>query len=160
MFKRAWEASFTVDNIVHAFVKPGIWPIDSEIIMSKIRKPILLPKTPDHDVKTPLTAKAIRKFTIRFQKSPSKERAEKASKALQILAAEKSIILHENYGLREALVLEQKKLKAVEFQAEKDRLQVLEDEAKERRKIQRAANALKKKEEEEVAGWSTEWVFG
>jgi hypothetical protein len=175
MFKRAWEASFTVDNIVHAFAKPGVWPIDSEIIMSKIRKPILPPKTPDRDVKTPLTAKAIRKFTIRFQKSPSKERAEKASRALQILAAEKSIVLHENHGLREALVLEQKKrkkgkklnlcgeedtgamcweadvvVKAVEFQAEKDRLQVLEDEAKERRKIQRAANALKKKEEEEA----------
>ena len=41
-------------------------------------------------------------------------------------------------------------VKAVEFQAKKDRLQVLEDEAKERRKIQRAANALKKKEEEEA----------
>ncbi|KAL5330042.1 hypothetical protein ACEPPN_003566 [Leptodophora sp. 'Broadleaf-Isolate-01'] len=102
--------------------------------MSKIKKPILPPKTPDRDVKTPLTAKAI--------------------------PAKKSIILHENYGLREALMLKQKKrkkgkklnlykeedisvmywgadvvVKAVEFQAEKDRLQVLEDEAKERRKI-------------------------
>ncbi|PVH81736.1 DDE-domain-containing protein, partial [Cadophora sp. DSE1049] len=172
-FKRAWETAFTEDNIIHAFAKPGIWPIDKEVILAKIRKPVPLLKTPIAMERTPLTTKAIRKFIVRFQKSPSKERAERASKALQILAAERSIVIHENHGLREALILEQKKrkkgkklnlcgeedtgamcweadvvIKAVEFQAEKERLQQLEDEAKEQRKIQRAANALIKREEQ------------
>jgi hypothetical protein len=30
MFKRAWDKSFTVANIQHAFQKPGIWPADGE----------------------------------------------------------------------------------------------------------------------------------
>jgi hypothetical protein len=141
--------------------------------LAKIQKPVPLPKTRPTTERTPLTTKAIRQFTIRFQQSPSKERANRASKALLVLAAEKSIVVHENHGLREALLLEQKKrkkgkrlnlcgendtgamywaadtvAKAVEFQAEKERLQQLEDEAKEQRKVQRAANALKKREEQ------------
>ncbi|PVH71896.1 hypothetical protein DL98DRAFT_539693 [Cadophora sp. DSE1049] len=41
-------------------------------------------------------------------------------------------------------------VKAVELQAEKERLQQLEDKAKEQRKIQRVVNALKKREEQIV----------
>lgn len=110
IFKSAWEAAFTEENILNAFAKPGIWPINAEIVLSKIRKPAPAPKIPQK-IKTPLASKAIRHFTLAFHNSPSQERADKGSKALQHLSAEVSILKHENCGLREALVLEQQKRK-------------------------------------------------
>ncbi|KAH9203125.1 hypothetical protein DL95DRAFT_399660, partial [Leptodontidium sp. 2 PMI_412] len=111
MFKKAWAVSFTPENIINAFAKPGIWPINSEPVLARIRRPAPKPKTPSGKVKTPLTTKRIRQFTIQFQRSPSKLRAEKGSKALLTLAAENSILKHENLGLRESIIKENQKRK-------------------------------------------------
>ncbi|PVH83722.1 hypothetical protein DL98DRAFT_412248, partial [Cadophora sp. DSE1049] len=59
-------AAFTKNNIIYTFTKSGIWPINKEVILAKIRKLVLYSKTLFTMKKTPFIIKAIRKFIIRF----------------------------------------------------------------------------------------------
>jgi len=46
LFRDAYRASFTKKNILHAFEKPGIFPVDPEKVLSKLKRPEV-PKGPD-----------------------------------------------------------------------------------------------------------------
>jgi hypothetical protein len=37
VFKPAWNASFIPKNIINAFAKPGIWPLNPNVILSKLQ---------------------------------------------------------------------------------------------------------------------------
>jgi hypothetical protein len=171
MFKRAWDKSFTVKNIQHAFQKPGIWPVNGEEIIQKVTRPPLQLEQHSDDIKTPFSAKAICHFRIAFEDSPTQRRVNKVFKATKTIATKISILEHENHGLRKAIILEKKKRKkgkklnlcgeiskgvevyspvkvvrAQVYNDTKEAAEALELQAKEERKIKRAANALKNKQ--------------
>jgi hypothetical protein len=39
MFRKAWDKSFTEENIQSAFWKPGVWPVDRKDMIAKVSKP-------------------------------------------------------------------------------------------------------------------------
>jgi hypothetical protein len=63
-FKRAWNTSFTKENIQSAFQKPGVWPVDGKEIIAKVLKPDVVfnptPYNPFNTLKTPLNSRALR----------------------------------------------------------------------------------------------------
>ena len=171
MFKRAWDKSFTIANIQHTFQKPGIWPTDGEEMIRRVTRPPPLLEEHSDNIKTPFSAKAIRHFRIAFEDSPTQRRVNKVFKATETMATKISILEHENRGLREAIILEKKKRKkgkrlnlcgeisegvegyapvtvgrALAYHETKEAVEALELQAKEERKIKRAANALKNKQ--------------
>ena len=176
-FKRAWDASFTEENIQSAFRKPGVWPVDGKEMIAKVSKPEAVfdptPSTPSKTPKTPLESKALRQARLAMNRSPSSRKIDRIFKSATILSAQVSILQKENEGLVEALALEKDKRKkgrklnlcgkessgveiyspgkvvdAREYMAEKDAKEQAELEAKEARKVQRAANALIRKQKE------------
>lgn len=64
MFKKAWDASFTEENIQSVFQKPGVWPVDGTEMIKKVSKPDLIfdptLNTPSKSPKTPLKSRALR----------------------------------------------------------------------------------------------------
>jgi hypothetical protein len=46
LFRDAYQASFTKKNILHAFEKPGIFPVNPEKVLGKLKR-IEVPKGPD-----------------------------------------------------------------------------------------------------------------
>jgi hypothetical protein len=109
-FQKAWEASFTCQNIQSAFQKTGYWPLNPNTVLDVIRsqaQPITPP--PLDYLKTPKTSKAIRRFQKEYTKNPSPRKLDKLFKANEALAAETSIQLFRAQGLQEALQLEKKK---------------------------------------------------
>jgi hypothetical protein len=62
-FKRAWDASFTKENIQSVFRKPGVWPVNSKEIITKVLKPDVVfdptPYNPSNTPKTPLDLRAL-----------------------------------------------------------------------------------------------------
>ena len=63
-FKRAWDVSFTKENIQSVFWKPGVWPINGKEIIAKVLKPDVVfdptPYNPSNTLKTPLDLRALR----------------------------------------------------------------------------------------------------
>ena len=172
-FKRSWDKAFTEENIQSAFCKSGIWPTDGTRIIKAITrpKPALPEKTTG--LRTPKSAKAIRRFHQAYDKEPTVDKVKMLFSTTLHLAARVSVLEHENRGLYNAIELQKKKgrqgirlnlageankglidcyspakvVKAREYQEEKERLRIAEEEAKLQRKIQRAANALKNKQD-------------
>ena len=65
MFKVAWLKSFIEKNIQYAFAKPGIWPVSSDLILSRITKPTSeSPRKSINEIKTPKSSKTIRHFHL------------------------------------------------------------------------------------------------
>ena len=46
LFRDAYRASFTKKNILHAFEKPGIFPVDLEKVLGKLKR-LEVPKGPN-----------------------------------------------------------------------------------------------------------------
>jgi hypothetical protein len=63
-FKKAWDASFTKENIQSVFQNPGVWPVDGKEMITKVLKPEVVfdpaPSTPSKTLKTPLDLRALR----------------------------------------------------------------------------------------------------
>jgi hypothetical protein len=63
-FKRAWDISFTEENIQSAFQKPGVWPVDGKEMIAKVLKLDVIfdpaPYNPSNILKTPLNLRALR----------------------------------------------------------------------------------------------------
>lgn len=173
IFKRSWDKAFTEKNIQSAFCKSGIWPTDGTLIIKTITRPTLaLPETATK-LRSPRSAKAIRRFYQAYDKEPTIDKVKTIFSTTLHLAARVSVLEHENRGLYKAIELQKKKgrqgvrlnlageankglidcyspgkvVKAREYQEEKERLRIAEEEAKLQRKIQRAANALRNKQE-------------
>jgi hypothetical protein len=94
MFKRAWDKSFTVVNIQHAFQKPGIWPTDGEEMIRRVTRPPPLLEEHYNNIKTPFSANAIRHFRIAFEDSPTQRRVNKVFKATETMATKISIFCY------------------------------------------------------------------
>ena len=114
LFRPAWRTSFTEENILHAFAKPGIWPYDPTLVLSVITRPITPPPavqpTPSSidRLKTPRSAKSIRHFQADYRKNPSRAKLEKLFKANEELAAQAALDRWTTTGLIEALKDEKK----------------------------------------------------
>jgi hypothetical protein len=39
MFRKAWDKSFTEENIQSIFRKPSVWPVDRKDMIAKVSKP-------------------------------------------------------------------------------------------------------------------------
>ena len=109
LFRTAWDASFTVENIQKAFAKPGIWPYNPQLVLSVITSPIASLQAPEPEqsiaveVKTPKSAKSIRHFQIDYRKNPTKLKLEKLFKANIELSTQASLDQHTKEGLLRAL---------------------------------------------------------
>jgi DDE superfamily endonuclease len=173
MFKRAWDKSFTQNNIQSAFRKSGIWPTNGSHIIKTITRPKLASPEKFNGLRPPTSAKAIRRFYTSYDKEPTVEKVKVLFATTLHLAAEVSVLKHERRGLYEAIDLQKKKgrqgvrlnlagkpnkgiidcyspgkvVQAREYQQQKEALRIAEEEAKLQRKIQRAANALRKKQD-------------
>jgi hypothetical protein len=173
MFKRAWDKAFTESNIQSAFKKAGIWPTDGSHILKTIARPTPASPQKTAGLRTPKTAKSIRRFYAAFDQEPTMDKVKTIFATTLHLAARVSVLEHEKRGLYNAIELQKKKgrqgvrlnlagelnkgiidcyspgkvVKAREYQEEKQRLAKAEEEAKLQRKIQRAANALKNKQD-------------
>ena len=114
LFRAAWDASFTVDNIQKAFAKPGIWPCNPQLVLSVITRPITPLPAPEAEtsvkveVKTPKSAKSIRHFQNDYRKNPTKLKLEKLFKANIELSSQAELDRHTKEGLLRALKEEKK----------------------------------------------------
>ncbi len=114
LFNEAWNEAFTIERILHAFEKLGIWPPDPEKVLHVLRKPTI-PTTPVQastklaPLKTPITCWAIRQAHRAYQLDPDQEKLEKLMNANIQLAAQLSINEHVISGLEYALAIEKKK---------------------------------------------------
>jgi hypothetical protein len=176
MFKRAWDKAFTEDNIQSAFRKSGIWPINGRDIIKSITRPIIAsPEKALGALRAPRSAKAIRRFYAVYDKSPTVDKVKTLFATTLHLSAQVSVLQHQNRGLLKAIELQKKKgrhcirlnlcgqpnkdvidcyspaqvVKAREYHEEKEALKAAEEGAKYQRKVQRAANALRKTKERE-----------
>ena len=91
MFKKAWDISFTKENIQSAFQKPGVWPVDGTEIIAKVSKPepIFNPgcSTPSKSLKTLLDLRALRQARHAIEQSPSTRKLDRIFKSARVLAA-------------------------------------------------------------------------
>jgi DDE superfamily endonuclease len=110
-FKATWDNSMTSENILSAFEKCGIWPTKPDVILDVINPP--RPSTPSDsssdEPSTPYTVKRMRQFSKIHTGRPTKEAFRKLTKANEVNATRASIAKHRVNGLREALLMEQKK---------------------------------------------------
>jgi hypothetical protein len=174
MFKKAWDKAFTEGNIQSAFCKSGIWPVDGSHIIKTITRPTLTSPEKSSGLRTPKTSKAIQRFQLAYEKEPTKDKVKTLFTTTLHLSAQVACLQHENRGLFKAIDLQKKKgrqgirlnlcgqpnkgivdcyspaqvVKAREYQEEKEAFKAAEEQAKLERKINRAANALKKKLED------------
>jgi len=114
LFRAAWRTSFTVENIQHAFEKPGIWPVNPKLVLNVITRPTTPPQaieassSSSRALKTPWTVKSIRHFQASYRKNPTAEKLAKLFKANEELSAQVSLDQYTKEGLIESLKLEKK----------------------------------------------------
>ena len=112
-FDKAWKKSFTKKNILSAQAATGIWPHNPGPMLAIISVP--RPTTPkplkvdDLFLKTPKTARAIRRFQIEYKKNPSMDILDKLFKTNIELATQHLVDTHTVSGLLETLKNEKKK---------------------------------------------------
>ena len=113
LFRNAYRASFTEKNILHAFEKPGIFPVDPEKVLGKLKYPNV-PKEPDllaNQLQTPKSCRAVRRVQKAYKQTHSNTILELVFKANVALASQVSIDQHIINGLYEALKIERQKRK-------------------------------------------------
>jgi hypothetical protein len=140
-------------------------------ILKIITRPTLALPEKKAGLRTPKTAKSIRRFYAAYDKEPTIDKVKTIFATTLHLAARVSVLEHERRGLYNAIELQKKKgrqgvrlnlageankhidcyspgkvVKAREYQEEKERLRI-QEETKLQRKIQRAANAPKNKQD-------------
>ena len=172
VFKEAWEAAFTVENIKKAWAKAGIYPIDSsktvDMITPKTKPEKLLENPP-----TPMTCRSVRRV-IRAQNTEPAKCLQILVRSVERLATQHEIDNHVNKGLRRALVIEKQKRKktkrlnllgeedsgpqlfspsrvqaAKAFQAQKEAVEEEKKTAVAEKKAQAVANKLQKEKDKQ-----------
>jgi DDE superfamily endonuclease len=111
MFKRAWDASFTSENIVRAFEKPGIWPINADQVLATITRPQKQPSLVPEYLKTPTNSRTIRQFQFSYLQNPTSEKRHQLFHAHEKLAAKLDIAKHQITQLQLSLEIQKKKNK-------------------------------------------------
>jgi DDE superfamily endonuclease len=109
LFWPAWRQAFTESNIISAWSKTGLFPLNLDMVLASLIKPI--PPTKPEELQTPMTSRAICQFQKSFAQSPTAAKIEQLLKANERLAVECDIAFHTTRGLEEALKLEKQKQK-------------------------------------------------
>jgi hypothetical protein len=115
LFLPAWLKSFTPEAIQKAFRKTGIWPLNGELVVQIIERPVTPPPRTEIDdtplIKTPYTTKSIRHFQADYKRAPAEEKLQKLFKANEVLATQHSVDEHVKKGLIETVAMEKKRRK-------------------------------------------------
>ena len=113
LFKAAYEASFTQKNIEHAFEKAGIWPVNSEKVISKLQTKVKTTQAETEPITpwTPLTSCSVRNIQKLYKASRRESILDLILRANKQLAAQVEINEHVMRGLRRAIKIEQKRRK-------------------------------------------------
>ena len=96
-FRPAWNKAFTQENIQRAFEKPGIWPLNPDLVLNVLTAPLSLlpandtPESLELQVKTPRSAKSIRHFQNDYLRNPNPIKLKKLFKANEELAAQAAL---------------------------------------------------------------------
>ena len=97
-------------NVTSAFKPTDIWPLDPDVILTKMKK--ITPPPPDltESVKTPLTSRGLRRLHHKIKQEPTDgNNLDKLLRASERLAARQEILAHEVTGLRQAIQHEKRK---------------------------------------------------
>jgi hypothetical protein len=140
----------------------------SSVITSPLKAPGVL--------KAPRSSKSIRRFHTSYERSPTADKVKTLFSTTLQLSAQVSVLQHQNRGLQKAIELQKKKnrqgvrlnlcgqpnketigcyspaqvVKAREFHEQKEAVKAAEEAAKyQKKKVQRAANTLRKAKERE-----------
>ena len=149
LFWKAWMGSFTPKNIASAFKTTGIWPLEPDVILTKMKKVTPPPPESIELTKTPLTSRALRRLHRKIKQEPNNNNLDKLLRASERLAAQQSILAHEVTGLRTAIQQEKRKRNRGK------RLNLIRDEAGgpvlfSPAQVQRARAVIEQKEQDEV----------
>lgn len=109
IFRTAWKQSFTAVNILKAFAKSGIWPINAQTTLKRIQIPQQQntpSKLPQLSARTPITVRGLRRL---IKSTPSRAKNDLLERAVLRLAVQREIISHENRGLRGAITQEKQR---------------------------------------------------
>ena len=110
--KSAFDEVFTEMNILHAFEKPGIWPIDrSKLIPIVTRKKTIQAEKAINIIRTPTNTRAIRAAEKLATQNLSIEYISKLLKSLHIATTRADIAEHVNQSLLQALITEKERRK-------------------------------------------------
>ena len=109
LFWRAWTESFTPENVNSAFKMTGIWPLNPDMILAKMKSVTPPPPETTELTKTPMTSHGLRRLHRKIKQEPSSDNLDKLLRASERLAAQQSILAHEVTGLREAIKQEKRK---------------------------------------------------
>jgi hypothetical protein len=114
LFRNAWESSFTKENIIHAFEKPGIWPHNPSKVLDIIKPKKVVPPDSALDLanqppRTPMTCRAIRRIQKSYHESLSAHKLDLVFRASEQLAAQRSINQHRIVGLEKSIIIKKKK---------------------------------------------------
>ena len=109
MFKRAWDKAFTEKNIESAFRKSGIWPTDGSHIIKTITRPTIVSPEKQAGLRSPKSAKAIRRFYAAYDQEPTADKVKKLFATTLHLSAQVACLQHENRGLYKSIELQKKK---------------------------------------------------
>src|SRR5580700_4433784 len=107
IFKEAWEAAFTVDNIKKAWAKADVYPIDASKTLSQIKRKPSIERLPENPP-TPMTCRAVRRM-IKASKTEPEKAVPILFRSVERLATQHEIDTHINQGLRKALAYEKQK---------------------------------------------------
>ena len=115
LFKAAWSSALTEKNVLSAFTAAGIHPLDPTIVLDKFACSTLSPSSSDGEthLATPTSVRAVRRHIKTLKKTHGEFGAQidLLARATEKLSLQLNVAHHENIGLRNALVLEQKRRK-------------------------------------------------
>ena len=113
LFKPAFKAAFTTENITSAFEKSGIWPFNSRLVLDKIepRRQSKRLSISNLQIETPKSCRAVRRVQKAWKTTQDHQILDKLFRASEALAAQHSIDQHIIRSLYKALNIEKKKSK-------------------------------------------------
>lgn len=115
LFRRAWEKALTKSNIFSAFAAAGIHPYNPSMVLDKLKTKTPTPPSSDGESKkkTPGSVRGVRRMVkaMRANLDDVDLYLNKLTKAYENMAIDNEITHHENSGLTEALISEQKRRK-------------------------------------------------
>jgi hypothetical protein len=106
MFIAAWEASFKKATILKAFEATGPSPFNPEVILKRFHQPAQSGQSSDSD-SSALNAsnwREIERLLRQVVADRSDPQAQKLSRAFHRISVQKSLLIHEAQGLRQALI--------------------------------------------------------
>jgi hypothetical protein len=149
VFRKAWEGSFSEDNIQSGWRRTGLWPWNPELVIGLLRRPVKI-EVQIINPPTPITARGLRRFEKEFKRYPTQEKVNQACRLLFKLEARNAVTQHVNKGLKASLGLEKQRRKRGKklnlLGEEGSGTQIFDSKA-----IAIARTVLKAKEEAEVA---------